>query len=222
MSNTPACRRCGTCCRQGGPALHGPDLELIRSGVLALDDLVTVRRGELAVPPMATGPERVKHEFLKLRGRDGSWCCIFYDDVGKGGCRRYHHRPLACRQLDCADVAPLLELSGRDLLTRFDCLDAEDPLLPLMREHERSCPCPDLQRVSRELKQAGVSPQRMAELETAVAADLAFRNRLQAAYRLSLGRELFAFGRPIFHLLMPLGLQPVGSPTGLRLARVHP
>ena len=221
MSTAQTCQRCGTCCRQGGPALHGPDLELIRSGELVLDDLVTVRRGELAVPPMATRPERVEYEFLKLRGRDGSWCCVYYDDENKG-CLHYHHRPLACRQLDCTDVAPLLELAGRDLLTRFDCLDPGDPLLSLMREHEQSCPCPDLQHVSRELEQAKPNPRLMAELEAAVVADLAFRDRLQTIHRLSLGRELFAFGRPLFHLLLPLGLQPVGNLTSLRLVRAQP
>ena len=84
---------------------------------------------------------------------------------------------------------------------------------------------PELAIVTLTVTEAGYRRRADGSLDQndpAVAADLAFRNRLQAAYRLSLGRELFAFGRPIFHLLMPLGLQPVGSPTGLRLARVHP
>jgi hypothetical protein len=46
-ADTPAaCRRCGRCCRLGGPALHAADLPLLRSGRLALADLVTLRRGE--------------------------------------------------------------------------------------------------------------------------------------------------------------------------------
>lgn len=212
----PGCRRCGDCCRQGGPALHGPDLALIRSGALALDDLVTVRRGELAIAPLAAGPKPVHHEFLKMRGRDGSWCCAFYDDKAKG-CLRYDRRPMACGLLDCADTGPLLALVGRDLLTRFECLVVDDPLLPLMRSHEQRCPCPDLHTVAQHLQQAEARPRLIAELERALAADLAFREQVQSNLGLTVHRELFAFGRPLFHLLLPLGLQPVPAPTGLRL-----
>ena len=125
MSATATCRRCGACCRQGGPALHGPDLELIRSGRLQFDDLITVRRGELAFQPLGTCPEPVHHEFLKLTGQGGTWCCAFYDDTTKG-CRRYLDRPMACGILDCIDTGPLLDLAGQDLLTRFDCLSTND------------------------------------------------------------------------------------------------
>jgi Fe-S-cluster containining protein len=212
VSTPTACRRCGTCCRRGGPALHGPDLDLIRSGHLQIDDLVTVRRGELAFQPLGTCPEPVHHEFLKLAGQGGSWCCAFYDDTTKG-CRRYHHRPMTCSVLDCTDTGPLLDLAGQDLLTRFDCLSSDDPLLPLIREHERDCPCPDLEAIARDLD----NPATIADLETTVHRDLAFRSRIALSHHLSLARELFAFGRPLFQLLRPLGLQAQQTPTGIRL-----
>ena len=210
------CRRCGDCCRAGGPALHGQDLALIRSGALALEDLVTVRRGELAIAPLAAGPGPVEHEFLKVRGRDGAWCCAFYDEAANG-CLRYDRRPMACGLLDCADTGPLLALAGRDLLTRFECLADDDPLLPLMREHEQRCPCPDLQAVARDLHHSATRSRVIAELEQAVAVDLAFRGQVQSALHLTLQRELFAFGRPLFHLLLPLGLQIVDTPEGIRI-----
>ena len=106
MSITSSCKRCGTCCRQGGPALHGPDLDLIRAGRLQIDDLITVRRGELAFQPLGRCPEPVHHEFLKLAGQGSTWCCAFFDETTKG-CRRYHHRPMACSVLDCTDTGPL-------------------------------------------------------------------------------------------------------------------
>jgi len=217
VSDAGNCQRCGTCCRQGGPALHTPDLELIRTGRLRPDDLITVRRGELAFPPLADRPEPVRHEFLKLAGRNGSWCCAFYDETSKG-CLRYTHRPLACGLLDCIDTGPLLALAGQDLLTRFDCLAPDDPLLPLIREHEQTCPCPDLEAVGRDLHQADTVAALLTELETAVARDLAFRSRVAAAHRLSLAQELFAFGRPLFQLLLPLGVQARHTPAGIRLS----
>ncbi|MCL2790667.1 MAG: YkgJ family cysteine cluster protein [Desulfobulbus sp.] len=214
-----ACRRCGTCCRQGGPALHGPDLELIRAGFLRPDDLITIRRGELAVQPLSASPEPVGREFLKLAGQGGSWCCLFFDETTTG-CRRYSHRPMACGLLDCTDTGPLLAIAGQDLLTRFDCLEANDPLVPLMREHEHDCPCPDLDTVRRDLQHPEAIPARLAELEAAVARDLHFRQQAASRLQLSLGWEMFAFGRPLFQLLLPLGIQAAHSPAGIRLARV--
>ena len=211
------CRRCGTCCRQGGPALHSGDLEFIRSGRLRIDDLVTVRQGELAVPPLGEHPEPVGHEFLKLRGTGASWCCLFYDE-GTCGCSRYDDRPLACRVLDCRDTLALLELAGRDLLTRFDCLAGDDPLLPLVRQHEAECPCPDLGRLRRDLSESEVDQAALLPpLEALVNIDLGLRTRAVAAHQLSVERELFLFGRPIFHLLAPLGIQAVPATDGLRL-----
>ncbi|RUM38768.1 MAG: YkgJ family cysteine cluster protein, partial [Desulfobulbus sp.] len=73
---TPAekqsCDRCGACCRQGGPALHGPDISLIREGRLNRYHLVTIRKGEPAFLPFADQPAPVPAEFLKLQGRQGS------------------------------------------------------------------------------------------------------------------------------------------------------
>lgn len=215
MNATTTCKRCGTCCRQGGPALHGPDLELLRSGALHLDDLITVRRGELAFQPLAKRPEPVTHEFLKLKGQNGSWCCAFFDETSKG-CLRYAHRPTACGLLDCTDTGPLLAIAGQDLLTRFDCLAADDPLLPLIKEHEHTCPCPDLATIGLDRSQTDTAAL-LANLEAAVTRDLAFRTRVTAAHDLTLGQELFAFGRPLFQLLLPLGIQAFNSPAGVRL-----
>ncbi len=206
---------------QGGPALHGPDAALLHAGYLHLEDLITVRKGELALQPLATGPEPVVSEFLKLKGKNGSWCCAFYEEENKG-CSRYGHRPLACGLLDCNDTAALLAVAGQDLLTRFDCIAADDPLLPLVDEYEAFCPCPDLQAIRRQLAAGPLPEKRLAELEALVERDLNFRARISNRFNLSLGRELFYFGRPLFQLLAPLGLKAVTAPAGLRLVQSHP
>jgi Fe-S-cluster containining protein len=216
VSKTGTCKRCGTCCQQGGPALHGPDLELLRAGHLNLDDLITVRRGELAFQPLAACPEPVRHEFLKMKGQNSTWCCAYYDEATKG-CRRYAHRPLACGVLDCTDTGPLLAIAGQDLLTRFDCITPDDPLLPHVRRHEEDCPCPDMQTIRRDLEQDQRAATLLAELEAAVNRDLAFRSSVTADFRLSLAQELFYFGRPLFQLLLPLGMHAVNTPAGIRL-----
>jgi hypothetical protein len=56
----PVCRRCGRCCRLGGPALHTADLPLILQGRLTPAELVTLRRGEGVTDNVAgtVGPTR--------------------------------------------------------------------------------------------------------------------------------------------------------------------
>lgn len=204
----------------GGPALHGPDRELLQSGHLRPEDLITVRRGELALQPLEGKPELVAAEFLKLAGKNGTWCCAFFDEETKG-CSRYAHRPMACGLLDCTDTAPLLAIAGKDLVTRFDCIEAEDPILPLVHEYEALCPCPDLKVIQQQVHAGELPVELLVELEATVVRDLSFRGRIAAEFGLLVSQELFYFGRPIFQLLQPLGLQAINSPKGIRLRRSH-
>ena len=193
---------------------------MLLSGHLRLDDLITVRRGELALHPLAKKPEPVAAEFLKLKGKNGSWCCVFYDESIRG-CSRYRHRPMACGLLDCTDTAPLLAIAGKDLLTRFDCIEDQDPILPLVHEYEGCCPCPDLPAIRQHLHSGELPPGQLVELEAAVIRDLGFRGRVTVGLGLSVAQELFYFGRPLFQLLQPLGLQAVNGPGGIRLMIVR-
>ena len=210
------CRRCGTCCRQGGPALHSGDLALLRSGALRREHLVTVRRGELALPPLGREPEPVAHEFLKVRGQGGDWCCMFYDH-GMRGCTIYGQRPLACGLLDCSRPEEILAIAGRDLLTRFDCLAEDDPLLDMIRQHEARCPCPDLVLIREQIRNRARRQDILHGLTGLVTVDLALRSRAAVRHGLSLEMELFCFGRPLFQLLAPLGVVTSESAGGLVL-----
>jgi hypothetical protein len=194
---------------------------LLQSGHLQLDDLIAVRRGELALAPLGREPEPVTGEFLKLKGKNGSWSCAFYDEVARG-CTCYGHRPMACGLLDCTDTAPLLAIAGKDLLTRFDCIKGDDPMLPLVHEYERLCPCPDLQAICEWLRAKALSVDLLADLEAAVIRDLSFRGRIAAEYGLAVASELFYFGRPLFHLLQPLGLRAANTSAGIRLLPSQP
>ncbi len=205
MIKKRSCDRCGECCLQGGPALHTQDVQLLKEKKLQLSDLVTVRKGELAFQPMATRPEPVTLEFLKLQGKQGSWSCTFYNAPQKR-CTIYEKRPLACRVLECTAPEALLAITGKNLVTRFDCIKPNDPLLPVVEEHEANCPCPDLHGLQRSLQAGSPEQEIMDELVDAVNLDLKYRSMAASAFRLSLGQELFYFGRPLFQLLAPLGI----------------
>ena len=215
-SDSQGCRRCGSCCLQGGPALHSADLALLRHGHLQMDDLITIREGELAFPPLSSCPVPVSREFLKLRGKGNTWACFFFDEKANG-CLRYDYRPVACKTLDCQDTGPLLDLAGKDLLSRFDCLDPHDPFLPFVLQHTEECPCPDLLVLNQRRETGGITAEVLAGLQAAVQRDLAFRSRVTAQHNLSLRLELFYFGRPLFQLVQQLGIMADTSSGGVRL-----
>jgi len=216
MAEKQACDRCGSCCRQGGPALHRSDITLLHCGRLHRHHLVTIRKGELALQPFASRPTPVTDEFLKLQGRQGSWCCLFYDEPARA-CTIYEQRPVACGLFDCTAPEPMLAIAGRDLLTRYDCLDADDPMAELMHRHDLQFPCPDMATIAEELSSPAKRKALLAELSPQVNGDLAFRRQVAARGELSVTAELFYFGRPLFQLLLPLGIEIRETDTSLHL-----
>ncbi len=217
MANKQSCERCGTCCRQGGPALHVRDLDLISQGQLSIDDLITVHKGELAFQPLSQEAQPVEQEFLKLQGQAGSWCCTFYD-AALEGCRIYEHRPLACRLLECHAPEAVLDIVNKDLITRFDIIESEDPLLELVEEQVKECACPDMEKTQVLLQDPGVDQDVLNSLEQLANRDLDIRSRAASRYKLSVAREMFYFGRPLFQLLAPLGVYAANGPQGVTLS----
>jgi Fe-S-cluster containining protein len=197
-----SCRRCGECCRKGGPALHKQDLENVRSGKVPIRSLITVRKGELAHNPLNGVVQPVKNELVKIAGTKGKWSCLHYDE--SLGCTVYDVRPLACRVLDCRDTTGIAKLIETDTLSRRDILGSGHYLLPVIKQYEELCPCHWLLTIQKNYqKLSEVEKQVIAEQ---VRADLAFRSRVITELDLELEEELFYFGRPFFQLLQPLGV----------------
>ncbi|MDD3814317.1 MAG: YkgJ family cysteine cluster protein [Desulfocapsaceae bacterium] len=208
------CLRCGVCCQKGGPALHGQDLALVRGGHLPMANLITIRRGELAHNPLSGIIEPVLSELVKIRGTGQEWCCWYYEPASKG-CSIYGNRPMACGVLKCWQPEETLAIVGQDLLSRLDILEDKDPLRPLVVEHERLCPCPDMGDIEKALSEQ--AEKILPSLEGRVNTDLAFRDRVVKGFNLPLSLELFLFGRPLFQLLQPFGIAVSESPQGLKL-----
>ncbi len=205
MTGQSACRRCGACCSQGGPALHRRDLDLVTSGRIPLDRLITVRKGELADNPLTGRVQAVQVELVKIAGTGEDWRCGYYDAENRG-CGIYGHRPQACEVLQCWDTEAILALVEKDVLGRLDIVDPTGPLARLIGEHEERCPCwPDLEGLADRLPD--MAREERAGLEQLVSADLMFRERVVREYGLSLRQEMFLFGRPIFQLLQPFGIR---------------
>ncbi len=92
-------------------------------------------------------------------------------------------------------------------MNRFDLLSDDAPMLPLIREHEEECPCPDLRQLSKELGRGDGRVNLLEELAVMVNKDITLRKQANRSHGISLGMELFYFGRPLFQLLTPLGVQ---------------
>lgn len=193
--------------------MHGQDLELIRSGKIVMSSLITIRKGELAHNPLSGKIQPVKVELVKIVGTGRQWACCYHDE--QDGCTVYEHRPQACRVLKCWDTEEILDLVEKDTLDRFDIIGESDPLVPVIREHQRICPCDDLQFVQANLDR--LSDERKKELEKRVRSDLRFRVRVIDDFQLKLSEELFYFGRPLFQLLQSFGVKVYESKGDLHI-----
>ncbi len=217
---TSKCRRCGTCCRKGGPILHQEDVPLILSGHIHLEHLVTLRKGEMAYNPVADKIEPLAHEMIKVRGVEGRWSCHYFF-APDNSCAIYEHRPLECRLLQCWDTSSLAPVIGQNTISRQYLLKDDDPRSTFAKLHEQRCPW---SRVWELLAAADDNTEdfhhSLRDLTAIAREDISLRSRAVIRFGLSLKLELFLFGRPLFRLLNPFGINAYEDRDGLHLQRM--
>lgn len=208
-----ACRRCGTCCRKGGPALHPADRELVERAAIPLALLVTLRQGETARDNVRQGALVIlPHELIKLRGQKRGWRCVYFDGEG-AGCRIYAQRPLECRTLECWAPEALRALTAGPYLNRRDLLAGRPELLDLIEYHETHCAWERLRHVVERLRARGPDgAEALVELDAMLRYDAALR---AAALQRGLPADVLPFllGRPLAELIYPS--------FGLRIREQH-
>lgn len=192
------CNQCGTCCANGGPALHREDKKLIEDGTIPISHLITIRKNELVHHPITGKVQPVKNELIKISGIGKQWSCYFFDPDQKS-CTIYDTRPKSCRELECWNTAAIEKIIEKNLLNRAELIDSDNPLYRSVVDHEETFPCPNLESL---LKNGGAGDGNLEELAND---EVAFRSEQVSRHELSLGEELFYFGRPLFHLLMSVG-----------------
>ena len=198
--------------------MHDEDIDLISSKLLDLDDLVTIRQGEMILVPLAINPEPAKEELIKIKGKNGSWCCKFLDEIASS-CTIYQKRSLACRLLKCWDTEDILKISGKKLLNRFDLVAADNPTSALIRDFEDQFPVTDMLEIQDELgKSDKKRDDQLARLRHKIINELRFRNLTDQRTDFISSRELFYFGRPLFQLIVPLGVTTHESRSGISLS----
>lgn len=205
MNSDLECKRCGTCCREGGPALHREDLALVQSGKIPLKDLYTIRRGELARDNVKGALQPVSSELVKIKGTGRSWTCHYYHAESKG-CTLYADRPLECRVLNCRDTAAIEAIYDQHRLTRKDLLDAVPHLWDLVAEHKRKCDYRVLAELAGRLKE-GPDQAAADRLSEMIGYDLHLRALITEKGRPDPTLLDFLFGRPLVDTLPGFGLQ---------------
>ncbi|MBI9076179.1 MAG: YkgJ family cysteine cluster protein [Desulfatibacillum sp.] len=141
------CIQCGTCCTKGGPALHKQDMEIIRRGVIMPQHLFSLRKGEKVFENVKAAVVPLAEEMIKIKGKPGSWTCMFFDDKSKQ-CAIYENRPLECRALACWDTSAIEAIYTKDRMTRHDLIGPKDAVHKFMDAHEEKCSHSELARLT--------------------------------------------------------------------------
>jgi Fe-S-cluster containining protein len=216
VETTSQCKQCGTCCRKGGPALHQEDREILRTGQIELQHLVTIRKGEMALSPVSDTLQATDRELIKTAGRGSDWTCCFFDEQ-TNTCTIYENRPLECRLLQCWDTATIEAVINKDTLARTDIIEPNDPILEFIGAHEQACPLSRVTSLAVELNGAVEKQPILAELTGLVRRDLQIRARAVTAFNIPVAVELFYFGRPLFVLLSPYNIEIHEDHEGVHL-----
>ncbi|MCK5229366.1 MAG: YkgJ family cysteine cluster protein [Desulfobulbaceae bacterium] len=199
------CVRCGTCCREGGPALHHEDKALLLAGHFGYQHLITVRKGEFAYTPVSGRFEPVITELVKIAGRGGDWSCPFLES-GNNSCFIYDHRPLECRLQKCWDTSDLIAAIGKDTIVRSDIINPGDEILKVIETHERECSCVTAEKIVGSVSREPERAENLAELTELVRKDISIRVQAMSELGLPDAWEFFVFGRPLFKVLQPRGV----------------
>jgi Fe-S-cluster containining protein len=132
------CRRCGTCCKKGGPCFHLEDKILIEKGIILSKYLYTVREHELCYDNVRESILPAASDIIKIKGQKDSLACIFFNEK-ENECTIYDNRPLECRALTCWDTREIEKIYSKNRLTRKDLLSNVEGLWGLVEDHQKQC-----------------------------------------------------------------------------------
>ncbi len=191
------CRRCGTCCAKGGPALHLADREAVDSGKIPLKCLFTIRQGEPAYDNIRRAIAPAATDIIKIKAAaDNDATCIFLDQE-RVGCGIYEARPVECRVLTCWDTRAIMAMYDQARLTRADLLARLPGLNDLVAEHQERCGYQQVALWAERIRQGQDAEQAVETLLHAIRYDQSLRQVSVARAHLDAGLLEFLFGRPL-------------------------
>jgi len=199
------CKRCGTCCKKGGPSFHQADKALIETGVIPSRCLYTIRKGEMAYDNVRQCLEPVKSDIIKIKGKGDSWTCLFFDEA-QDACSIYESRPIECRALKCWDTAELEALYTRKRLKRKDLIADIEGLWDLIKDHQERCNYDTVHALVKAINSDGAGDSRL-KLAALIQFDIEIRQLVVSRGGLDADMLDFLFGRPLHRTLKNFGLR---------------
>jgi Fe-S-cluster containining protein len=170
----PFCVRCGQCCTNAGPTLYPGDERLVQAGELPLHRLITHRRGERVYSHAEGRAVVLEHECVQVAASPSGTCSLC--DGETRTCTAYGSRPRQCSEQRCWAADAGRALARQRGLGRLDLLPVSSPWIPILEEHDRTCP-PDRLRELERAERDGDEAARPA-IEAMVADDERLRRRL--------------------------------------------
>jgi Fe-S-cluster containining protein len=199
------CRRCGTCCRKGGPSFHQEDKALIEKGVIHSKYLYTIRKGEMAYDNVKQCLQPVSSDVIKIKGKGERWTCILFDEK-QNECTIYEDRPIECRALKCWDTKALEDLYDRKRLKREDLFADIEGLWGLIKDHQERCNYQTIQKLVKAINSDGGAEARQRLVEI-IQFDIEIRKLVVSRGGLDKDMLDFLFGRPLKQTLKNFGLK---------------
>jgi Fe-S-cluster containining protein len=216
------CRRCGTCCQKGGPALHIADQSLVESGKIALKQLLTIRQGEPAYDNVSGTIAPAVTDIIKVNTCPNNFSqCVFYEPQRKQ-CRIYENRPIECQALNCRYTRKIERIYSTQRLTRRHLLSKVEGLWDLVRDHQERCDYGFIAELALRIRQGRKPEQARQQLLELIHYDEALRKTTVAhAGRTSEMLE-FLFGRSLFFTVQMFQLKLSTTAQGQILVQTDP
>jgi Fe-S-cluster containining protein len=204
-----SCIRCGVCCEKGGPSFHHEDKYLIEKGIILSKYLYTIRKGELAFDNIKGGLLTVTSDIIKIKGRKGSWMCIFFDEKEKS-CGIYENRPVECRVLKCWDTEKIERIYSKNRLSRRDLISEIKWLWDLIEDHQTVCSYEKIKGFVDELN-SDKRDKAHEDILNIIHYDKHIRSLLVEKGKVDADMMDFLFGRPLTETVKMFGLKETKS-----------
>ena len=202
---TTECRRCGTCCKKGGPSFHLEDKGLVEKGTILSKHLYTIRKGEPCFDNVKGSVSPASTDIIKIKGHKGSWTCFFFDPVTHQ-CTIYDTRPLECRVLKCWDTREIEKIYAKDRLTRKDLISDIEGLWNLVEGHQKQCSY-DVITLLIDALNTGKKQDALKGIFEIIEHDIKIRELVVRKAGLESDLTDFLFGRPITETIKMYGLK---------------
>ena len=185
--------------------MHIEDQMLIEKGKIPSKYLYTLRRGELALDNVNGCLKPVESDIIKIKGKNGGWTCLFFDEVDKG-CTIYENRPLECRALKCWDTRRIEKIYAKTRLTRRHILAGVQGLWDLIEDHQSRC---DYQNIQKLIKDLAGKNQKHArrKLKEIVRYDVEIRKLVVSRGGMDADLLDFLFGRSLSKTIENFGVK---------------